>query len=461
MSNLFSSLTSSARALEAQRFGLDVTGQNIANVNTPGYTRRVIDMAAVPPESNRSAGRGVDVTGVRSVRDMLIERRLQQELPSERREAALAEVLSIVEVALGKPGESIDASLNTFFDAFATLSENPSSAVARQEVLLQGESVAASFRDMAGRIAVSQRNTDAQVRAAAQDISELAAQIAKVNDTIARTGESAGGILHLQDEQSVLVRKLSEIIDVDVLQRADGGVDITIGNGRALVIGENDYSVQTSVVSGVEHIFSAGVDITSEISAGKLGGVLYARDVVLPGYVANLDALAYEFATQVNTVHAAGVGADGGTGRNFFTFSPAIVGTTGAAAALTVDPALAANADFVAAAGVGAPVGDNASARAIAALRHARVMPGSATMTDAWGQLVYRVGRDTQSAKNEQQSREDIVNQVDALRDQVSGISLDEEAMHLLKYQKAYEANARFFRAIDQTLDVLLQTLAR
>jgi flagellar hook-associated protein 1 FlgK len=456
MSSLFSSLTSAARALDAQRFGLDVTGQNIANVNTPGYARRVIDMAAVPPESNRTAGRGVDVIAVRATRDLLIERRLQQELPSEQREAALADVLSIVEVALGKPGDSVDAALNRFFAAFSNLSQSPSSPVARQEVLLQGESAAASFRDMADRLALSQRDTDARVSAAAQDITGLAARIAKINDTIGRTGPAAGGVLHLQDEQSVLVRQLSEIIDIDVLQRADGGVDITIGNGRALVIGENAYAIQTSVVSGVSHVFSAGVDITAEISAGRIGGLIYARDVLLPGYVADLDALANEFVVQVNMLHAAGVGADGVTGRNFFAFTPAIVPPAGAARAITVDPVVAADPNAVAAAGAGAPVGDNTTARALAALRHAPVVGGSATLVDAWGQLVYRAGRDTQTAKNEQHSRAEIVKQVDALRDQVSGVSLDEEAMHLLKFQKAYEASARFFRTIDMTLDTLL-----
>ena len=459
MSSLFSSLTSAARALDAQRFGLDVTGQNIANVNTPGYTRRTIDMAAVPPESNRTAGRGVDVIAVRAARDMMIERRLQQEVPSERREAALADVLSVVEVALGKPGESIDGALDRFFDAFAALSQSPSSSVARQEVLLQSESLADAFRDMAQRIALAQRDTDQQVSSAVQDVNDLSARIAKINETIGRTGEAAGGILHLQDEQAVLVRQLSEIVDVDVLQRADGGVDITIGNGRALVIGENDYALESSVVSGVAHVFSAGVDITSEISAGKVGGLIYARDVLLPGYQASLDTLAHEFVTQVNTLHAAGVGADGGTGRNLFTFSPAIVGSAGAATAITVDPAVAADADLLAAAGSGAPVGDNTTARDLAALRHTRVFGGSATLHDTWGQLVYRAGRDSQSARHEQGSREEIVNQVDALRDQVSGVSLDEEAVNLLKYQKAYEANARFFRAIDTTLDTLLGIL--
>ena len=459
MSSLFSSLTAAARALDAQRFGLDVTGQNIANVNTPGYTRRVIDMAAVPPESNRTAGRGVDVVAVRSARDLLIERRLQQEIPAERREAALADALGVVEVALGKPGESIDAALDRFFDAFSNLSQNPSSSVGRQEVLLQAESLADTFRDMAERLAVSQRDTDGQVASAAQDINELATQIAKINETIARTGESAGGILHLQDEQSVLVRQLSEIVDVDVLQRADGGVDITIGNGRALVIGENGYQVQTSVVAGVNHVFSAGVDITSELSAGKIGGLIYARDVLLPGYQANLDSLAYEVANNVNTLHAAGVGGDGGTGRNLFTFTPAIVGSAGAAGAIGVNAAVAADGNLVAAAGAGAPVGDNATARDIAALRHAKVVGGTATFAETWGELVYRVGRDSQTAANEQSSREEIVTQVDALRDQVSGISLDEEAVNLVKYQKAYEANARFFRAIDSTLDTLIGML--
>jgi flagellar hook-associated protein 1 len=458
MSDLLSSLSAATRALEAQRFGLDVTGQNIANVNTPGYSRRVIDFAEVPPESNRSAGRGVDVVGVRAVRDLLIERRLRQELPAERREAAVADALSVIEVALGKPGESIDAALNRYFDAFASLSQSPSSSVARQEVLLQGESVAAAFRDMAGRISLSQRETDGQVRGLATDITELATQIARINESIQRTSD-AGSKLHLQDQQGVLVRRLSEIIDVDALQREDGGVDITIGNGRALVIGENDYPVTVSQAGGVFRIFSGGVDITTEISGGTLGGVIFTRDVLLPAYLTDLDDLAHEFATQVNTLHAAGVGGDGGTGRNFFAFAPAIVGAAGAAGAITVDAAVAADANRIAAAGAGGPVGDNTAARDIAAVRHARVFGGSATLAESWGQLVYRVGRDAQVAKDEQRSRLDIVNQVDQLRDQVSGISLDEEAMQLMRFQRAYEANARFFRAVDMTLDTLMQAL--
>jgi flagellar hook-associated protein 1 FlgK len=454
MGDLFSSLSMAARSLEAQRFGLDVTGQNIANVNTPGYARRVLDFAAVPPTDASSAGGGVDVVGVRAARDMLLEGRMQQEVPFEQRERAVAEVLSIVEVALGRPGASIDAAMNGFFDAFANLSSNPNSAVTRQEVLLQGEAVAGAFRDMAGRISLSSRDTDAQVRGAIDEITQLASQIAKLNDSMGSTSAASGGSLHLQDEQSELVRRLAGLLDVDVLPREGGGVDVTFGNGRALVVGERAYPITTTQVAGVSRVMSGGFDVTAEISGGQLGGFLYARDVLLPAYAADLDTVAFELAEEVNALHAAGVGGDGGTGRNFFT---PIAVTAGAAAALTVDATMAANSQLVAAAGPGAPVGDNAAARDIAALRNVRVVGGTATLADAWGQLVYRVARDSRAARDGQRSREEIVNQVDQLRDQVSGISLDEEAMHLMKFQRAYEANARFFRAIDQALDTLMQ----
>ena len=112
MSGLFGSLSMAARALDAQRFGLDVAGQNIANVNTPGYSRRSALFAAIPPYEKLSAGGGVEITGLRAMRDDRLERRLQQERPAEQREQAIAQTLAIVETALGKPGQSLDASLN-------------------------------------------------------------------------------------------------------------------------------------------------------------------------------------------------------------------------------------------------------------------------------------------------------------------------------------------------------------
>src|SRR5438105_4838334 len=109
MSDLFGTLGLASRSLDAQQRGIEATGQNIANVNTPGYTRRAVELQALGPADPSSAGRGVEATGVRAMRDLLLERRLQQELPTEQRDAAVAETVALAEASIGKPGESIDA----------------------------------------------------------------------------------------------------------------------------------------------------------------------------------------------------------------------------------------------------------------------------------------------------------------------------------------------------------------
>jgi flagellar hook-associated protein 1 len=461
MSDLFSSLTSAARALDAQRFGMDVTGQNIANVNTPGYTRRAIDLAAVAPYEPTSAGGGVDVIGVRALRDRLLDRRLQQELPAERREAAKAEALSVIEAAIGRPGESIDAKLHAFFDSFAKLADNPTSATARQEVLLQGNAVATTFQDMARRLADARRDADNQVRSAVEQINTLAARIATIN--LSSSSAAANGALPaVQDEQQQLVRQLAELADVQVVDHGNGVVDVSLANGRPLVVAENAYalSVTSTPPLGYAAIQSAGVDVTGDISSGRLGGLLQVRDALIPSYQSQLDDLAFGVAQQVNALHTAGFEQTGVAAGDFFAFSTAPVGTAGAAAALMVDPAVAADVRKIAAGSI-AEAGDNQTARAIAGLRDALVLnSGTATFFDAWAQLTYTVGRDSKAAQDEQESRTEIVRQVDVLRDQLSGVSLDEEATNLLKFQRAYEANAKFFKACDDAISVLLQSLS-
>jgi flagellar hook-associated protein 1 FlgK len=462
VSNLFTSLSSASRALDAHRYGLDVAGQNIANVNTPGYSRRTLDLEAIAPDGAGTAGRGVNVTGIRALRDRLLETRLQQEVPAEQREIAMAKTLSVVEAAIGDPGSSIDTSLKNFFDSFSRLAESPVSSNARQDVLLQADGLADAFRNMAERLTTARRDADRQVRSSAEEVNVLTDQIRSLNATIA-AAPSVESSLHLRDEQYQLVRKLAEIVDLQVLDREEGGVDITVGNGRPLVIGETSYAVSVTNIAGTGYaaLNINGTTVTSEITGGRLGGLLQVRDVNIPDYVVRLDDLAYEVANQVNTVHTAGFDQTGAAAGDLFAFSTPPVGTVGAAAALIVDTAVAADARLIAAAGI-ANGGDNQNARTIAGLRERPVLNGNTTtLSDAWGQLVYRVGRDTKAADDESRSRKEIVRQVDALRDEVSGVSLDEEAMHLLKFQRAYEANARFFSLIDQTIGMLMATMGR
>ena len=140
-----------------------------------------------------------------------------------------------------------------------------------------------------------------------------------------------------------------------------------------------------------------------------------------------------------------------------FTYSTPPVGTSGAAGAIQVNSAIVSDNSLIVAAG--APqAGDNGTARAIAALRDQRVLNGTTTLSDGWGNLVYAIGGDAQGAVAARDTQQAITRQIDTLRDQVSGVSLDEEALNLLKFQRAYEANAKFFSAVDSMLDVLMNT---
>ncbi len=460
MSGLFATLTSAARSLDAQRMGLDVVGQNMANVNTAGYTRRELDLSEVPPYDRMSAGGGVVVDGVRAVRDRLLERRFRQEVPDEQRAKSIADALSVVETSLGKPGESIDAALTKFFDAFSSLAQEPTSAVARQQVILQGESLSASFHDMSNRLVAARRDADASVKGAVDQVNTLTDQIAQLNVAIARATGANLDAQYLKDQQGEAVRKLAEILDVDVLDRQDGGVDVTFGAGHALVVGEVQYDLTATPVApdGLAEISWQGGVVTGEITSGRMGGLLQVRDSLVPGYQSDLDQIAYTLVQQVNTIHAAGFDLNGAASGTFF---DPLGSAAGAASAIGVRSAVSNDPSLIAAAGVAA-AGDNHTARALAALRDGRVMSGNtATFSDAWGRILYRAGSDSASAKSDQGTRGEIIRQLQGLRDATSGVSLDEEAMMMLKFQRAYEANARFFTTVDTTIQTLINMVGR
>jgi len=455
MSDLFGSLSAVSRSLAAQQTGLAVAGQNIANVNTPGYTRRAVELSASLPIDSYSAGNGVDIVGIRAERADLIETQLRHEMPAQGRGAAMADSLAQIETALGKPGASIDASLTQFYNAFSQLAQDPTSGVARQQAIVQGKSLASAFNDVATRLASAQRDADAQVKSGIDQINTLATQIASLNASMA--GASASGSEALRDKLGVALSSLSQLIDIGVVSRPDGGADVSIGNGRALVIGANTYQVGVTPMagSGLANLTSAGTVITTEITGGRVGGLLQVRDTLLPGYTTRLDQLANGVATSVNAAHRAGFDLTGAAGGDFFAPPAAVAGS---AAAMAVAAGVAANANLIAAAATATP-GDNQNARTISNLRQVALAGGTTNPVDTWGALVYRVGTDAQSATNERAGRDEIVKQLKTLRDQVSGVSLDEEAANMMKFQRAYEANARYFSAVDASLNVLMHML--
>jgi flagellar hook-associated protein 1 FlgK len=451
MSFLLDSLSSAARALEAQSYGLETTGQNLANINTPGYARRTVVFAEVPPTDPMQAGGGVTVTHVIAQRAALIQARLWHEQPAASEQGEVADNLSVVQTALGKDGASIDQQLSNFYGAFSALAQDPTSSTARFQVASAGQSLAQTFNTVSSGLSAAQQDADTQVRAGVDQVNVLAAQLASINTQLSGAGEGAAATL--VDQQTNALSSLSQLIDFSAIHHADGSVDVSIGNGRALVTGAQVYDLTATSggPQGFATISTGDYDVSAEISGGSIGGQLRVRDTLIPGYVNSLDQLAYGVANAVNTAHQSGYDLNGAAGTAFFT---PLASSPGAAATISVNSAIVSNTSLIAAAG--APVaGDNQNARAIAGLASA-ALPAGGTPLDGWSALVYRVGSDLQTAQQEQSSRSDVVSQLQNLNDQTSGVSMDEEAAAMMRFQRAYEANARFFGAVNQSFDTLM-----
>jgi flagellar hook-associated protein 1 FlgK len=197
------------------------------------------------------------------------------------------------------------------------------------------------------------------------------------------------------------------------------------------------------------------VDITERLTGGRLGGLVQLRDTTLAGYRQTLDDLAGALITEVNALHRTGFDLDGNAGGVFFEPDPP---GSGAASAIQVSAALAADPRLLAASGDGAP-GDNAVALALADLREQPLAAlGDSTFAAAHGDLIAQMGLDAASAQTQRDASELFLSSLEARRDAVSGVSLDEEAADLVRFQRSFEAAAKFLRAVDEMTRVVLET---
>jgi flagellar hook-associated protein 1 len=239
------------------------------------------------------------------------------------------------------------------------------------------------------------------------------------------------------------------LTDVSVIP-SDNTLTLTTANGIPLVTGQQSFQVQTQTNSaGLHDVYSQGTNITSTITSGQLGGTLQARDQQIPGIQTQLDTLASGIADGVNTVQAGGFDVNGVAGTNLFTPPP--VSGAGAAARLSVaitDPALlAASSD-------GTP-GSNGNAEVLYALRNQAVI-SSQTPTDYYSGIVFNVGNVTANATAEQNASALVLRQLNDQRASISGVSLDQEAANLVRYQQAYSASAQVISAINSMMQTVI-----
>ena len=457
MTQLFGLLSIGAGALLSQQRAISVTGNNIANVNTPGYSRQRLNMETNLPVDSPIGlvGFGVQTTTVERVYDRFLGVQVNNESANLGRWEAQKGSLERVEVIFDESGGyGLNQALSDFWNSWQDLSMNPSGTVERSVVAAKSQALADTIRQKYADLEQSQADIDAAVRSGIEDINRLTAEIADLNRKIAST-ESGGTVManDYRDSRDLALKQLSEIIGINSFEDSDGQVVVSVGSGRTLVESGNNYALTPTdppAHAGIEWPGTA-LPITSEISSGKMAGWLQTRDTKIAGYMSSLDDLAQTLSTEVNAQHAAGYGLIGSHGDDLFSGSGAVD--------MAVNSVILNDYNRIAAASAaGAVPGDASNAAAIADLRTELTMNGG-TFDDAANDLVSQVGHDVQEAKTYQSHQTDILAYLDNYRESVSGVNLDEEMVNLVKYQAAYNAAAKMITMGDDMLNTLMNMI--
>jgi flagellar hook-associated protein 1 FlgK len=462
MGSLSSSLSIAVQSLNAASGSLQATNNNIANANTPGYTRKVPILEELTPinEGNFSAGSGVDLIGYQSVRDELLQTQIEQETQAQSGANAQLASMQQIQPTFTTSTQDIGTQMSALFSSISSLSTNPTSSTSRQAVLTAGQNLATAFNTASNTLTSQQSGLNTQVTQDVTQINQLTQQIAALNPQIAElTGSGQDGGT-LQDQQDQLVLQLSALTSVSVTQ-SDDGETLTTGNGTPLVVGSHSFSLQTTIGSdGMTHVLDHNsIDITSSLTSGDLGGTIQTRDTAIPGLLSQLDTLANQFGAAMNAAQAKGYDQNGNLGGEFFTLPAAPAPTVppaadlypGAAAnikmAITDPTQIAASSDGTA--------GDNRNLANFSALSTKSIVSGQ-TPGDAYASLVFQVGSLTSNANAESTATTGSLAQLNDQLSSVSGVSIDQESANLITYQQAYEAAARVVSTIQELFTVTM-----
>ena len=451
------SLTTALSALYAQRRGLDVTGHNIANANTDGYTRQRVELSAnagpvAPAFYSRwtGVGQGVNVDGIARLRDAFLELRANQEHGVLGELTTKQQIVSRVELSYGEPSElGIAAQLNDFYAGFGDVANNPTDIAARRALLERASTLASNLQGTWNTLNTLRNDLVDQAQAQVTAVNELAKGIAELNDNIAVNNQAGLSIADLLDQRDLMVSQLADMVGINVKQNEGGGVDVFIG-GTALVRGSVSEALKVEDSAGPPRTVSlswAKDGYPAVVSGGSITGLMYGANFVVDdpeaGQLAKLDGIAVMLMETVNAVHAGGKDLNGDMGGIFF---------EGAGAAdITVSADLTADPKRIAAAGADGGYADNANALALAALSDQPDGPAT-----AYRSLIVELGVQGQTVNRRVGIQNEVTRQVDEARDAQAGVNLDEEMTNMLSYQRAYEAAARFMTAIDQMLDQLI-----
>lgn len=471
MLGLFGLLNLGAQALVTGRQGVEVAGQNLANINNPAYARQRLAIATSPTVDGLLGPQGTGAEGVAivQIRSGILDAHIQDELSVSGSLEAGQSALRLAEAALGQQldrlgngtqagaagsvegsSHSLSDGMSNLFNEFQNLSTNPGSVNQRQSVLGNAADLAAQFNEIDHRLDQLNTSLNRTVESDVASANSLLAQIAGLNDQISRAElGSAGAANDLRDLRQSRIEDLAKLVKADVSNAGLGAVNVSIA-GTLMVSGDQVVeSLETRNVSGQVLVQATGTDAPLSLTAGSIHGTMEARDGAVADLRRDVNSLATLLITEVNAVHAAGFSLSGSTGAAFFD------GTD--AGSIRVNDALRDDPSLVQAASMAGASGDNVVALALAQL-NARNHPslGNQTFSQGYSQLATKFGQAMVSVNTQLADEQNVQTMLMRQRDSISGVSIDEELTDLTRFQRAFQASARLLTVVDGLLETVV-----
>jgi len=529
-------------ALFASQTALTVSSNNIANVNTPGYSRQEVVLSIANPVATAvgSIGRGVTVESIKRNYDSFIQSQLMGQEQSQGKSAAMDDAWGQVEQVFNEAGGiGLSSPMAEFFNAWSDVADNPDSSTPRTVLLQKAGALVTSARGMERSMLSTVNSANAGIVDSVRQVNTLATNIADLNQQIMQVeaGSNTEKANDLRDQRDAKLNELASLVDFSSFQDSNGSLTIIVGM-RNLVAGDRTSVLSTTLNNeGSRDLSLDGMNITSNIQKGRISGLIDARNDIQSGALTGLRKLVASVTQEVNILHASGFGLDASTGNDFFnplqltttnnsagagitavknppdpallpldeykiTFSAGnytvtnkqtgsplippvfglyvsggtislpgidvvITGPVTAADSFIVSPITSAVSGFgvavsdprsvAASSTLGELPGNNVNALQIARLTAAAVNNlGNSTFSDYYGGLVSTVGVKKQAASDSLTFDNNLLTALKNRREALSGVSLDEEATNLIRYQRSYQAGARMITVADELIQTVL-----
>lgn len=483
MRSTFSGLNTGYSALAANQRALDITGHNVANANTEGYTRQ--DIVLQPARAIKSiegyVGTGVEIVEFRRIRDQFLDIQMRTENKALGEWDIKSNILGKLEVIFNEPSDtSLSTVLDNFWDSWQLLVKNPEGITGRTAVMQSGQNLANTLNELDQQFFELQSDINNSLQAKVGEINTYAHQIWDVNQQIIKAESGGQKANDLRDRRDLIVEKLAKIVNIDVVEEQFGAINVSIGGGFLVspkTISEVkfiDHYADPSLAQIVWYDSLADEQRGNlNINGGEMKGYTDSRDDVITIYREKIAELAKVVAEEVNKQHQAGYGLEGSTGIDFFTMRDA--GPDFSASNIRVNQEIIDNLNLLAAAGelnfdtsVDPPVladppvfaGDGANALLIAGIKNKMTMSGGvASFEDFYSSMVGQLGIQGQEANFLLENRTLLMEQLNNRRDAVSGVSLDEEMTNMIRFQHSYSAAARIINTMDEMLDLIINRL--